>query len=87
MACVDRLCADAWAQIRAPRTHSVARLAEAAGLGVLTIVTMFLLSYWLGTCVDVPEWHESGFGFTFHCKNGDLRPQHFLCACATAATC
>lgn len=57
-------------QVRAPRTHGAARLAEAVGLGVLTIVTMFALSYYLGTCVDVPDWHESGYGFTFHCTDG-----------------
>ena len=58
-------------QIRAPRTHNVGRLAEAVGLGVLTIVTMFVLSYTLGTCVDVPDWHASGYGYTFHCTEGE----------------
>ena len=37
---------------------------------MLTVVTMFGLSYWLGTCVDVPDWHESQYGFTFHCTDG-----------------
>lgn len=67
---VPTLCTCA-VQFRAPRTHNAGRLAEAVGLGVLTIVTMFVLSYLLGTCVDVPDWHASGYGYTFHCTEGE----------------
>ncbi|CAK0780533.1 hypothetical protein CVIRNUC_005084 [Coccomyxa viridis] len=54
---------------RAARLNGPARIAEALGLGLLTIVAMFVLSWYFGACVDVPEWH-TGYGFTFHCKHG-----------------
>ncbi len=31
---------------------------EAVVLGAFVIGAIFLLSYSLGTCVDVPDWHE-----------------------------
>ena len=39
-------------------------------MAVLTIGTMFTLSYLLGRCVDVPAWRERNYGYTFHCPSG-----------------
>ena len=57
-------------QYRAPRADNARRLLEAAGLAALTVVMMLALSYFAGTCVDVPDWHEKDYGFTFHCTDG-----------------
>ncbi len=59
-------------QVRAPRTNNKLRMAEGAGLAALTIVMMLALSYFLGTCVEVPDWQQKNFGFTFHCPEGTL---------------
>lgn len=45
-------------------------MAEAAGLAAVTVVTMLGLSYFLGTCVEVPDWQQKNYGFTFHCPEG-----------------
>ena len=39
-------------------------------LAAITIVIMIVLSWTLGTCVEVPEWLENGYGITFHCEDG-----------------
>ena len=39
-------------------------------LAAVTIVIMILLSWTFGTCVEVPEWLENGYGITFHCPDG-----------------
>ncbi len=59
-------------QYRAPRSNNALRLLESAGLAALTVVMMLGLSYFAGTCVDVPDWHEKDYGFTFHCTDGAL---------------
>ena len=46
------------------------RINEAAVLAAITIVIMIVLSWTLGTCVEVPEWLENGYGITFHCEDG-----------------
>ncbi|BDA43411.1 H(+)/Cl(-) exchange transporter 7 [Coccomyxa sp. Obi] len=56
--------------VRAPRTNNRLRMAEGAGLAALTIVMMLALSYFLGTCVEVPDWQQKNYGFTFHCPEG-----------------
>jgi hypothetical protein len=58
------------AQFRAPRASSALRLLEAVGLAAGTVAAMLLLSYSLGTCVDVPKWHEKNYGFTLKCESG-----------------
>ena len=71
--CVSSTSASVAAQWRAARLNGPARIAEALGLGLLTIVAMFVLSWYFGACVDVPEWHTVRLSFEgFHI------PQH-LC--------
>ena len=55
--CVSSGTASVAMQWRAARLNGPARIAEALGLGLLTIVAMFVLSWYFGACVDVPEWH------------------------------
>ena len=50
------------------------RLLEAVLLAAGTVAIMLLLSYGLGTCVDVPEWHEKNYGFTLRCDKGARPP-------------
>ncbi len=57
-------------QFRAPRGNNALRLLEAALLAMGTVAAMLLLSYSLGTCVDVPKWHEKNYGFTLKCTTG-----------------
>lgn len=57
-------------QIRAPRHRGLLRVAESAGLAALTVVTMLGLSYFMGTCVEVPQWQEKDYGFTLNCPAG-----------------
>ena len=45
-------------------------------MAAVTVVSMFTLAYSVGTCVDVPEWHEKSYGFTFHCTDGEWRPAY-----------
>lgn len=47
------------------------RLVEVAAVAAVTVGCMFALAFYVGTCVDVPEWHEKGYGFTFHCTGGE----------------
>ena len=57
-------------QVRPSREQALRRLVQGVCVAVLTIGTMFTLSYTLGRCVDVPAWHERHYGFTFHCTEG-----------------
>ncbi len=57
-------------QVRAPRAENWKRMAEAAILAAITVVMMLALSYFLGTCVEVPDWQQKNYGFTFHCPEG-----------------
>ena len=57
-------------QVRALRHQNVLRITEAAALAAITIVIMIVLSWSFGTCVEVPEWLENGYGITFHCPDG-----------------
>ena len=56
--------------MRALRHQNVLRITEAAVLAAITIVIMIVLSWSFGTCVEVPEWLENGYGITFHCPDG-----------------
>ncbi|EIE22417.1 hypothetical protein COCSUDRAFT_16693 [Coccomyxa subellipsoidea C-169] len=56
--------------VRAPRAENWKRMAEAAILAAITVVMMLALSYFLGTCVEVPDWQQKNYGFTFHCPEG-----------------
>ena len=56
--------------MRALRHQNLLRITEAAVLAAVTIATMIALSYSFGTCVEVPEWLENGYGITFHCPDG-----------------
>ena len=58
-------------QYRASRQNNVGRLLEVAVVAAVTVLSMFTLAYFVGTCVDVPEWHEKSYGFTFHCTDGE----------------
>jgi hypothetical protein len=49
-------------------------MAEAAILAAITVTMMLALSYFLGTCVEVPDWQQKNYGFTFHCPEGTRRP-------------
>ena len=63
-------------QYRAPRSNNTLRMLEAAGLAAITVNMMLGLSYFAGTCVDVPDWHEkarlnllmSRFAHHMHCR-------------------
>ena len=57
-------------QVRVSRHQNILRITEAAVLAAVTIVIMILLSWTFGTCVEVPEWLENGYGITFHCPDG-----------------
>ena len=57
-------------QVRVSRHQNLLRITEAAVLAAVTIVIMILLSWTFGTCVEVPEWLENGYGITFHCPDG-----------------
>ena len=56
--------------MRALRHQNLLRITEAAVLAAVTIVIMIVLSWSFGTCVEVPEWLENGYGITFHCPDG-----------------
>lgn len=56
--------------MRALRHQNLLRITEAAVLAAITIVIMIVLSWSFGTCVEVPEWLENGYGITFHCPDG-----------------
>ena len=56
-------------------------------VAVLTIGTMFTLSYTLGRCVDVPAWRERNYGYTFHCPNGAFWPRERLQCQVMRAAC
>ena len=62
------------------RRKNLLRITEAAVLAAITIIIMIVLSWTLGTCVEVPEWLENGYGITFHCEDGrdSLRSQPML---------
>lgn len=62
------------AQVKASREQTGLRLAQGAAVAGFTVLSMFVLSFWVGTCVNVPEWHESSYGFTFYCENGTASP-------------
>jgi hypothetical protein len=64
-------------QYRAPTKSTVLRLLEVCVLTTAIISSMFALAYWLGTCVQVPEWVHQSYGFTFHCKGGMPLPTYF----------
>ena len=64
-------------QVRPGPQQAWRRLAQGVGVAVLTIGTMFTLSYLLGRCVDVPAWRERNYGYTFHCPSG--APSCYLC--------
>ncbi len=57
-------------QVRVSRRKNLLRITEAAVLAAITIIIMIVLSWTLGTCVEVPEWLENGYGITFHCEDG-----------------
>ncbi|KAK9844167.1 hypothetical protein WJX81_006719 [Elliptochloris bilobata] len=57
-------------RFRAPRGSNTLRLLEAVLLAAGAVALMLLLSYSLGTCVDVPKWHEKNYGFTLKCEKG-----------------
>lgn len=57
-------------QIRARRVDNFKRILEVVAVVSFTVAAIFLLAYSLGTCVDVPSWNESGYGFTFYCTDG-----------------
>ena len=59
-------------QIRARRTDNWRRIGEVALIVSITVAAIFVLASSLGTCVDVPSWKEKGYGFTFHCQDGEL---------------
>ena len=59
-------------QIRAKRTDNKRRILEVALIVTITVVAIFVLASSLGTCVDVPSWRENGYGFTFHCPDGEI---------------
>ena len=61
-------------QFRAPRCNNALRLLEVVLLAAGTVALMLLLSYGLGTCVDVPAWHEKNYGFTLKCDKGARSP-------------
>ena len=69
-------------QFRAPRGNNALRLLEAVLLAMGTVAAMLLLSYSLGTCVDVPKWHEKNYGFTLKCTTGAhlTRPEADSCS-------
>ena len=60
-------------QIRARRTDNWRRIGEVAVIVTITIATIFAMASSLGTCVEVPSWKEKGYGFTFHCPDGELQ--------------
>lgn len=51
----------------------------------ITVACIFTLAYTLGSCVDVPEWKERGYGFTFYCKDGKLPHIPIHCSSPIAA--
>ena len=57
-------------QVRAKSQTLTHYLVDAVIVATLTIVTMFVLSYWLGTCVTVPKWRFKNYGYTFYCPEG-----------------
>ena len=63
--------------MRALRHQNLLRITEAAVLAAVTIVIMIVLSWSFGTCVEVPEWLENGYGITFHCPDC-AQPQYVL---------
>ena len=73
--------------MRPNREQAWKRLAQGVCVAVLTIGTMFTLSYTLGRCVDVPAWRERNYGYTFHCTNGGFWPQGWLQCQAMVAGC
>ena len=67
-------------QMRPGKDKPGKRMLQGIVVAVLTIGTMFSLSYGLGRCVDVPAWKERNYGFTFHCTNGAQFADHALSA-------
>ncbi|KAK9831020.1 hypothetical protein WJX74_000332 [Apatococcus lobatus] len=56
-------------KMRAPRSSSLLRLLEVAIIAGVTLAMMFLSAYWLGQCIDIPNWHTRNYGFQFSCTN------------------
>ncbi|KAK9797036.1 hypothetical protein WJX73_002454 [Symbiochloris irregularis] len=54
--------------VKAAPDNTRLRCAQGVAVAALTIALMFTLSYWVGTCVTVPDWQD--YGYTFHCQNG-----------------
>ena len=67
---MQQQCRVVLAQVRVSRRKDLLRITEAAVLAAITIVIMIVLSWTLGTCVEVPEWLDNGYGITFHCEDG-----------------
>ncbi|KAK9812846.1 hypothetical protein WJX72_004634 [[Myrmecia] bisecta] len=58
-------------RVRASRKAHLLRLLEVVGLAIITITTIFLLSWHFGRCVKIPdEWAEVEYGFAFNCPEG-----------------
>jgi len=63
-------------QIRANRFNNRKRMLEVVIVVTITVASIFTLAYTLGSCVDVPEWREKGYGFTLYCTDGPPPPPH-----------
>jgi len=53
---------------RSSRPIIASRAATAAAIAAVIVTTMFALSVTLGTCLDVPAWHDTGYGVALTCS-------------------